>query len=114
MHTYLDTKTIIINVMKAQNEIWIHIEDLQEIMIVIKEELEKQGKLDNYHIWYVEDFYSIERSVSFNNDIFEMSEDTQQILLRKKEMLDVLADNYQIDKTITAIIQNYINNKKEG
>ena len=112
MHTYLDTKTIIINSMKELNESWISIDALQDIMIQIKDKLEQQGKLQDYHIWYVEDYYSIINSISFNNDIFEFNESSQNIFIRKKEMLAVLVENYPIDEIITKIIQDCINKKK--
>lgn len=114
MKTHLDTKTIIINAMKARDEIFISIEDLQDIMIEIREQLEKQGKLDDYHVWYVEDYHSIVNSISFNNDIFKFNEYSENIFLRKKEMLSVLIENYQIDETITKIIQDCVNQTKEG
>ena len=106
---YVDTKTIIVNLLKEDKKNYLSVERLQKLVDYIYLELSNQNKLGQYQISFDIDFYSIERTVQYNNDIFEMDIDGECLRLKKRESLDTLAEKYQVDDTIITTIRNFRN-----
>lgn len=110
MHkTYVDTKTIIVNLLKEDKKNYLSVERLEKLVDFIYQELSKQNKLREYQISFDINFYSIERTVQYNNDIFELDIDGENVRLKKRESADDLAEKYQVDDTIIKIIRNFQN-----
>lgn len=107
--TYVDTKTIIVNLLKEDKKNYLSVERLQKLVDFIYLELSKQKKLNEYQISFDINFYSIERTVQYNNDIFELDIDGENLRLKKRESADDLAEKYQVDDTIITIIRNFQN-----
>lgn len=103
----VDAKTIIVNLLKEDQKDYLSIERLQRLLEFIYSELSRQSKLDEYQISFDINFYSIERTVQYNSDIFVLDIDGEHLWLRKRELVDVLAERYQVDSTITAIIREF-------
>lgn len=107
--TYVDTKTIIVNLLKEDKKNYLSVERLQKLVDYIYSELSKQNKLNEYQISFDINFYSIERTVQYNNDIFELDIDGENLRLKKRESADDLAEKYQVDDTIISIIRHFQN-----
>ena len=107
--TYVDTKTIIVNLLKEDKKDYLSVERLQNLVDFSYVELLKQNKLNQYQISFDINFYSIERTVQYNNDIFELDIDGENLRLKKRESADDLAEKYQVDDTIISIIRNFQN-----
>lgn len=107
--TYVDTKTIIVNLLKEDKKNYLSVERLQKLVDFIYLELSKQNKLKEYQISFDINFYSIERTVQYNNDIFELDIDGENLRLKKRESADDLAEKYQVDETIITIIREFQN-----
>lgn len=105
--TYVDTKTIIINLLKEDKKDYLSIDRLCELVDFIFVELSKQEKLNDYQISFDINFYSIERTVQYNDDIFELDIDGENLRLKAKNSASDLAEKYQVDETITTIIQSF-------
>lgn len=106
---YVDTKTIIVNLLKEDKKNYLSVERLQKLVDFIYLELLKQDMLNKYQISFDINFYSIERTVQYNNDIFELDIDGENLRLKKRESADDLAEKYQVDDTIITIIRNFQN-----
>lgn len=107
--TYVDTKTIIVNLLKEDKKNYLSVVRLQKLVDFIYLELSKQKKLNEYQISFDINFYSIERTVQYNNDIFELDIDGENLRLKKRESADDLAKKYQVDDTIITIIRHFQN-----
>lgn len=107
--TYVDTKTIIVNLLKEDKKNYLPVERLEKLVDFIYQELSKQNKLSEYQISFDINFYSIERTVQYNNDIFELDIDGENVRLKKRESADDLARKYRVDRTIIEIIKKFQN-----
>lgn len=107
--TYVDTKTIIVNLLKEDKKNYLSVDRLQKLVDFIYLELSKQNKLNEYQISFDINFYSIERTVQYNNDIFELDIDGENLRLKKRKSADDLAEKYQVDDTIITIIRHFQN-----
>lgn len=104
---YIDTKTIIINLLKADERMFLPINRLQELIRFIYAELSKKNQTDNYHISFDINFDSIERTVLYNNSIFYLDMNGKMIYLCESESAEALAQRYRTDDTITHIIEDF-------
>lgn len=107
--TCVDAKTIIVNLLKEDRKNYLSIERLQKLLEFIYDELSNQKKLDKYQISFDINFYSIERTVQYNSDIFELDIDGEHLRLKERESADALAERYQADNTIIKIIKDFHN-----
>ena len=107
--TTLDTKTIIVNLLKEDKKTYLSVSRLQKLLVYIYDELSKEDALDNYITYFDINFDAIERTVLYNNNIFELDIDGETIYLRKNNTTDFLAQKYQIDNTVRRIINQFIN-----
>ena len=107
--TCVDAKTIIVNLLKEDKKNYLSIGRLQKLVEFIYEELSQIGKLSEYQVSFDINFYSIERTVQYNRDIFELDIDGEHLRLREKESADALAEEYKVDDTIISIIKEFSN-----
>lgn len=105
--TYVDTKTIIVNLLKEDKKDYLSIDRLRKLVDFIYNELSQQKKLNDYQISFDINFHSIERTVQYNNDIFELDIDGENLRLRKKDSAEELAAKYQVDETLINIIKKF-------
>lgn len=107
--TCVDAKTIIVNLLKEDRKDYLSIDRLLKLVGFLYEELDKKAKLDRYQISFDINFYSIERTVQYNSDIFELDIDGEHLRLRERESAEKLAEKYQVDETIISIIRDFHN-----
>lgn len=105
--TCVDAKTIIVNLLKEDRKDYLSINRLQKLVNFIYMELSKSKELDKYQISFDINFYSIERTVQYNSDIFELDIDGECLRLRERKSAEALAQKYQADGTIIAIIRKF-------
>lgn len=106
--TTIDTKTIIVNLLKEDKKTYLSVSRLQKLLIYIYDELSKEDVLDNYITYFDINFDAIERTVLYNNNIFELDIDGETIYLRKDNSTDFLAAKYEIDSKVRGIIKKFI------
>lgn len=107
--TCVDAKTIIVNLLKEDQRDYLSINRLQKLVNFIYMELSELKELDKYQISFDINFYSIERTVQYNSDIFELDIDGECLRLRERKSADALAQKYQADSTIISIIRKFHN-----
>lgn len=105
MAKVIDTKTIIVNLLKVDQKTYLSVKRLQELIHFIYLELKEKNMLESYQISFDINFDAIERTVLYNNRIFDLDIDGEMIYLRESESLDQLARRYQTDNTIFGIIK---------
>ncbi len=106
---FVDTKTIIVNLLKEDEKNYLTVKRLQSLMEYIYMELREQCQLDQYQISFDINFDAIERTVIYNNNIFGLDIDGEIIYLRESKSADELAQQYKADNTILNIIKNFKN-----
>lgn len=106
---FVDTKTIIVNLLKEDEKTYLSVKRLQELMGFIQTQLREKCQLDRYQISFDINFDAIERTVFYNNNIFELDIEGQMIYLRESKSVDELVRQYQADNTILNIIKNFKN-----
>lgn len=102
----LDTRTIIVNLLKVDKETYLSLGRLQKLLFFIYDELIKNNEIDKYNICFNVNFDSIERTILFNNDIFKLDIDGEIIYLRKS--VEELANKFKTDKNIENLIEKFI------
>lgn len=105
--TCVDAKTIIVNLLKEDQKDYLSIDRLQKLVNFIYMELSKLKELDKYQISFDINFYSIERTVQYNSDIFELDIDGECLRLRERKSAEALAEKYRADGTIISIIKKF-------
>lgn len=104
---FIDIKTIIINLLNESKETCLSDERLRKLLSFIYDELKNLCKLKNYQICFDVDSDVIERVALYNNDIFILDIDGEQIYLRKGQDINSLAQQYKVDGTIQGIIKKF-------
>lgn len=107
MRTCVDTKTIIVNLLNRDKKDYLKIDRLLRLLDFIYDELSRQNKLDDYRIAFDINFYSIERTVQYNRDLFDLDIDGKTLRLRKHNSEGDLARRYTVDETIRKIIEEF-------
>ena len=105
----IDTKTIIINLLKEDKKTYLSVSRLQKLISYIYDELVNRCKLSNYTTYFDINFDAIERTVLYNNNIFMLDIDGDMIYLREEISMDDLATEYSIDEDFDSIINTFIN-----
>ena len=105
----LDTRTIIVNLLKEDKKTYLSVDRLRKLLVYIYKELKRTEQLSNYETHFDINFTSIERTVLYNNHIFKLDIYGEMIYLRETESVEVLAKQFKTDDIITAIIDKFIN-----
>lgn len=104
---FFDTRTIIVNLLKEDREIYLSINRLHKLLNFIYLELKEKCKLDEYQISFDINFDAIERTVLYNTNIFVLDIDEEKIYLREPQSIDKLAQQYKVDETVGTIIKDF-------
>lgn len=105
---FVDTKTIIVNLLREDKKEYLSLNRLQNLLSYIYVELWRQKKLREYQISFDINFDAIERTVIYNRDIFALDIDGETIYLRDAKQLDVLVQDYSLDDTLLAIVHKFV------
>lgn len=103
----IDTRTIIINLLKEDETTYTSMTRLQMLISYIYNELTDEHKLDDYITYFEVNFDAIERTVRYNNNIFKLDIDGDMIYLRKSISISDLVSKYSVDDYITNIIKEF-------
>ena len=107
MPIFIDTKNIIVNLLKEDKKEYLSIERLQNLLSYIYIELWKLKKLNDYQITFEINFDAIERTVLYNKEIFALDINEETIYLRNFGNINNLADNFSVDSTLLSIIKKF-------
>lgn len=107
MPQVVPTKTLIVNLLNDDKISYLSIERLQKFMGYLYYKLGRQGLRHKYHISYSINFGSIERTVSYNRNIFGLDAHGEHICLRENQSIDTLVKRYPIDGTIFEIMKSF-------
>lgn len=105
---FIDTKTIIVNLLKADKKTFLSIDRLQELLNYIYIELQRQHKLQEYQILFDIYFDAIERTVYYNGNLFVLDINDEKIYLRDLSVLDSKTHPCQLDETLYSIVNNFV------
>lgn len=103
----IDTETIMINLLKEDEEQYCSIDKIQKLCAYIYQQLIDKELLKNYFVKFAIDFESIERTVLYNNKMFYLDIDGDIVYLRESYNVDDLVDDFQIDDTIKEMIREF-------
>lgn len=105
----IDTRSIIINLLKEDKKVYLSISRLQKLLMYIYEQLLAEEDLGQYNICFDINFDAIERTVLYNNNIFQLDFEGRMIYLRKTQNIDSLAEKYQTCDKISELIRSFCN-----
>lgn len=100
---FIDTETIIVNLLKEDMKTYLPIRRLQRLISYIYEQLVEKGYLKEYNVVFNVNFDSIERTVLYNNNIFELIGDTIYL----KTSIDKISLKSGSDERIMKIIKDF-------
>ena len=103
---YVDTKTIIVNLLKEDKKTYLPIDRLIDLLDYIYEQLQEQNKLEDYQIMFDVYFDAIERTVIYNNNLFALDTDDNTIYLKDRNSFDTVT-NCKFDDTINSIVKKF-------
>ena len=107
MPIFIDTKNIIVNLLKEDKKEYLSIERLQNLLNHIYIELWKLKKLNDYQMTFDINFDAIERTVLYNKEIFALDTNKETIYLCNSGDINNLADNFRVDSTLLSIIKKF-------
>ena len=100
---YIDTETIIINLLREDMKTYLPIRRLQKLISYIYQQLAEQDYLKGYNVIFNVNFDSIERTVLYNSNIFELVGDTIYL----KTSIEQLSSKCTSDDHIREIIRDF-------
>ena len=105
---FIDTKTIIVNLLKEDKKDYLPLDRLQDLLNYIYTELLKMNKLREYRFFFSVNFDAIERTVIYNHEIFILDLDEENILLRNPQSIEYLAQQYTLDEVLQGIVRKFV------
>lgn len=109
MPKFVDTKTIIVNLLREDRREYLPLDRLQQLLNYIYKELWQLGKLKDYQISFDVNFEALERTVVYNRDIFALDVDGETIYLRHTGRTDMDSSDYELDQTLAGIVHKFVN-----
>ena len=103
----IDAETVIVNLLKEDRKCFLSIDRLQMLYEYIYQELVIKDLINSYNIIFDINFYSIERTVLCNNNIFKLDIDGDYIYLRDIDSVDYLTSQHKADDTLKGIISSF-------
>ena len=108
MPKFVDTKTIIVNLLREDRKEYLSLGRLQNLLNFIYKELWRQGKLKDYQISFDVSFEALERTVIYNRDLFALDVDGEVIYLRHTGRVDMASCSYELDNTLAEIVHDFV------
>jgi hypothetical protein len=106
---YIDAGTVIVNLLKEERGEYLQLKRLDRLVDYIYEQLGDFGLIDYYSdIIFNVSFDAIERTVLYNNNLFELIGDT--IFLKSDIPVEIL-EKYSSDECIVKIIHSFVEKK---
>lgn len=104
---YINAGTVIVNLLKEEKKKYLTLERLESLVYFIHEQLVEQKYVDEFQdIIFNVNFNAIERTVLYNNNVFELVGDT--IYLKCEEIPKRIVDKYNSDSIIIEIIKRFV------
>lgn len=105
---YINAGTVIVNLLKEEKKKYLTLERLEELVYYIHEQLVEQNYIKEFQdIIFNVNFNAIERTVLYNNNIFELVGDT--IYLKCDQIPEQIIEKYNSDGIIVEIIKQFVN-----
>ena len=105
----IDTETVIVNLLKEDKKTYLSVKRLLKLICFIYDELSEKFELNNYQLAFDFNFDSIERTVLYNNNVFELDIDGEIIYLRESKSVESLVTQYPVDDRVTELIREFKN-----
>ena len=105
---YINANTVIVNLLKEEKKKYLTLERLDNLLFYIHEQLIEQNYINEFQdVIFNVNFNSIERTVLYNNNIFELIGDT--IYLKCDEIPENIIEKYEADEVIVRLIKDFVN-----
>ena len=105
---YINANTVIVNLLKEEKKKYLTLERLDNLLYYIHEQLIEQNYINEFQdVIFNVNFNSIERTVLYNNNIFELIGDT--IYLKCDEIPENIIEKYEADEEIVRLIKDFVN-----
>ena len=105
---YINANTVIVNLLKEEKKKYLTLERLDNLLYYIHEQLIEQNYINEFQdVIFNVNFNSIERTVLYNNNIFELIGDT--IYLKCDEIPENIIEKYEADEVIVRFIKDFVN-----
>lgn len=105
---YINANTVIVNLLKEEKKKYLTLERLDNLLYYIHEQLIEQNYINEFQdVIFNVNFNSIERTVLYNNNIFELIGDT--IYLKCDEIPENIIEKYEADEVIVRLIKDFVN-----
>lgn len=100
---------VIVNLLNEERKKYLKLERLNELLDYLYTQLVEQGYIDNgdVSINFNVNFNDIERTVLYNNNVFELIGDT--IYLKCDAIPDEVLNQYKPNSFITDVIKKFVN-----
>lgn len=104
---YIDAGTVIINLLKEEKSEYLSLDRLDKLVSYIYEQLLQKDLVKKYQdIVFDVNFEAVERTVLYNNYLFELIGDT--ILLKCSEIPDDIVEKYKPEQCVEYIIRQFV------
>lgn len=106
---YIDAGTVIVNLLNEEKSRYLTIEKIEKLVNYIYEQLFAQGYFNYYQdIIFNVNFDAIERTVWFNNYVFDLIGNT--IFLKDDYLPKKITEKYKTDNCVEQMIKDFVEN----
>lgn len=106
---YLDAGTVIVNLLKEEKSKYLTLKKIDKLVDYLYKQLIAGGYLQKYaDIIFNVNFDAIERTVWFNNNVFDLIGDT--IYLKSENIPEAISEKYKADSSIEKMIRDFVAN----
>lgn len=107
---YIDAGTVIVNLLQEERGEYLQLKRLDKLVDYIYKQLVDLELIEDYsEIIFNVSFDAIERTVLYNNNLFELRGDT--IFLKSDNIPLEILEKYRSDECIVKIIHNFVEQK---
>lgn len=109
---FIDTKTIIVNLLKEDKQRFLSVSRLNELLDYIYIKLLESRKLDEYQITFEINYNALARTVIYSGNIFALDFDNSKIYVKDAYLFEKIADENSLDPTILGFVQEFAEKEK--
>ncbi len=104
---YINAGTVIVNLLKEEKKKYLTLERLEELVFYIHDQLVEQNYINELQdVVFNVNFNAIERTVLYNNNVFELVGDT--IYLKCDQIPEQIIKKYESDTIIIDMIREFV------
>lgn len=109
---FIDTKTIIVNLLKEDKQRFLSVSRLNELLDFIYIKLLESNKLDKYQITFDINYNALARTIIYSGNIFALDFDNSKIYVKEAYSFEKIADENLLDPTILGFVQEFAEKEK--